>query len=219
MAWCDHVEDTSYIGGCNDLIFSRVKLTPFQVLGKIQKLFPMLLGSYAWDLFLFSWEALQAHAQIYRTLYTEADDRQGKLTDANNLQYTFDFLALEELDYLQGLLGAPQVKRNLKSQLDSAGDDGSSDKPTWVVQVVSKLVDYACVTAEDEVMWGMDINIFLVEETSATENYTHRSACANFVRKLGNWIPQHTMSSLLIYMKTVFADGTSGYGCLIHKSV
>ena len=105
------------------------------------------------------------------------------------------------------------------SQLDSTGAVDSSDKSAWVVQFISKLVEYACITAEDEVMWEMDINIFLVEETSATENYTHRSACANFVRKLGSWIPQHTMTSLLIYMKTVFGGGSSEYGYLIDFTV
>ena len=155
---------------------------------------------------------MRAHAQTYRALYTEADDRQGKLTDSNNLQYTFDFLTLEELDYLHGLLNAPQVKIGLSSQWESLGEANQYTEVSWIVQVLSNLVDYACITAEDEVMWEMDINIFLVEETSATENYTHRAACASFARRLCGWLPQQTLGSLLFCMKTVFDNGSSEYG-------
>lgn len=173
-------------------------------MARIQKVFPQLLNARAWELFVIVWEGLQAHAGIYFALYIDTDERQGKLTDSHDLQYTFDFLVLEEIDYLQGLLGAPGVKRELSSQLPEDSKLGPDGPAQWVVQFLSKLIEYAHITAEDEGMWDADIMVWLEEETSTTSSYTQRSACSFFLRRLCAWIPEQTMAGQLACLKGIF---------------
>ena len=158
------------------------------------------MDQYSWDLFIAAWGALQAHAQAYRTMYTEVDDRQGSLTDVDGLQYTFDFLVLEELDYVQTLIKSDPVKGSLNRELETV-DPFDQNNSNWVTQVIAKLIDYICISAEAEASWESDINDFLTEETSVTESYNVRSASANFVRDLARWLPQYLVATVLLAVK------------------
>ena len=160
------------------------------------------MDQYSWDLFVAVWGALQAHAETYRAMYTDADDRQGSLTDMDNLQYTFDFLILEELDYVQSLIKSVSVKKNLERELDGV-DPLKQNNSNWVVQIVAKLIDYICISAVAEELWEIDVNEFLTEETSVTESYNVRSAGANFVRDLARWLPQYLVASVLFAVKAL----------------
>ena len=160
------------------------------------------MDQYSWDLFVAAWGALQAHAEAYRALYTDVDDRQGSLTDIDNLQYSFDFLVLEELDYVQTLIRSASVKGNLDHELKSV-DPFNQNNSSWVTQVIAKLIDYACISAVAEESWESDVNGFLTEETSVTESYNVRSAGANFVRDLARWLPQYLVASVLFAVKAL----------------
>ena len=162
------------------------------------------MDQYSWDLFIAAWGALQAHTQTYRTLYTEVDDRQGSLTDTDGLQYTFDFLVLEELDYIQTLIKSDPVKTSLNRELETV-DPFDQNNSNWVTQVIAKLIDYTCISAEAEASWESDVNDFLTEETSVTESYNVRSASANFVRDLARWLPQYLVASVLLAVKMLIS--------------
>ena len=157
-----------------------------------------------------TWEALQAHLGPYHAFYVEGD-RQGRLEDADRLPYTLDFLILEELDFVQGLLKSTQVKRELEKQLESEPTSNGSYHVNWITQVMGTLVGYAQITAEEEALWEIDVNIFLSEETSETANYSPRNACADFVRKLCDWLPTQALDSLLGYTTSIFNDANSTY--------
>ena len=121
-----------------------------------------------------------------------------------------DFLILEELDYMQGLLKAPQVKKELEAQLGSnPPTNGGNSGIGWITQVMSILVGYSTISVEEEGLWEIDVNVFLSEETSETANYSPRSACADFVRRLCEWLPIQSLDSLLSYTRGVFEDSAS----------
>lgn len=141
----------------------------------------------------------------YHALYV-VENRQGRLEDADRLPYTLDFLVIEELDYIQTLLGITAVRRELDLQLAPEALTNGAYEARWIVQVVPILVGYAQITMEDEGLWDIDINIFLSEETSETANYSARDACSNFVSKLCHW---PVFESLMDYSTKVFDDRAS----------
>lgn len=159
------------------------------------------------ELFSAIWEGLRAHLGPYHALYV-VENRQGRLEDADRLPYTLDFLVIEELDYIQTLLGISTIRRELDLQLAPESLTNGAYDSSWIVQVVPILVGYAQITLEDEGLWDIDINIFLSEETSETANYSPRDACSNFVSKLCHW---PVFESLLTYSTKVFNDRSSTY--------
>lgn len=153
------------------------------------------------------WENLQAHLGPYHALYV-LENGQGRLEDADRLPYTLDFLVIEELDYIQTLVGVSTIRRELDVQLAPEALTNGTYDSSWIAQVVPVLVGYAQITMEDEALWDIDINIFLSEETSETANYSPRDACSNLVAKLCQW---PVLESLLSYGTKVFEDPTSRY--------
>lgn len=137
-------------------------------------------------------------------MYIEGE-RQGRMEDADRLPYTLDFLVMEEIDYIQMLLGTTMVRRELDTQLEA------SEGGTWIAQVMAILVGYSQITTDDEGMWEIDVNIFLAEETAETSNYSTRSACSNFIVKLCNWSGP-VVESLLSFSKSMFANGVQPQG-------
>lgn len=168
-------------------------------------MFPHLLNPQALELFSAVWEGLQAHLGPYHALYV-VENRQSRMEDSDRLPYTLDFLVVEELDYIQTLLGIQTIRRELDVQLEPKALTNGAHASSWIVQVIPILVGYSQITMEDEGLWDIDINVFLSEETSETANYSPRDACSNFVTKLCNW---PVLDSLLDYSKTVFNNGTS----------
>ena len=137
-----------------------------------------------------------------------ADERQGRLEDADNLPYTLDFLVLEELDMMTILLRAPPVRNELENQLKQAPNGPSS--ADWLQAVMKLVVSYAQITTEEEGLWDIDVNLYLSEETAVTANYTPRAACGDLViRGLGEWLKQVPVDALLMFTKTLFSSGSS----------
>ncbi|KAL9611089.1 MAG: hypothetical protein Q9167_004261 [Letrouitia subvulpina] len=182
-----------------------LKTQVVKALDKIHNMFPHLLTARTLDLFSTLWESLQAHVGPYVALYV-TENRQGRLEDADRLPYTLDFLVIEELDYIQTLLGTVTVKREMDAQLSPEKMSDGKEGNNWISQVMMILVGYAQIIQEDEGLWDFDVNVFLSEETSETANYSPRNACANFVQKLCKW---PVIDSLLAYTKGIFGEGNS----------
>lgn len=162
----------------------------------------------AQDFFHSCWESIQSHSAPYYTSYVDGD-RQGGLISQYNLHYTFDFLVIEEIDYLQSLLEAPQVKLQLDELLASDTQNNGNAVTEWISKVLGTLVSFSSITNEAEQMWEFDFNVFLSEETFAETTNSPRSVCAGFVWKLCNWFPLQTLRSLVGYMKVIFEDSGS----------
>ncbi|KAL8940445.1 MAG: hypothetical protein Q9216_002815 [Gyalolechia sp. 2 TL-2023] len=182
-----------------------LKTQVVKALDKIHRLFPHLLSQHTLALFSTVWESLQTHVGPYVSLYV-ADNRQGRLEDADRLPYTLDFLIIEELDYIQTLLGSVTVKRELEAQITPENISNGALQETWLGQIMAILVGYSQITQEDEGLWNFDVNVFLSEETSETANYSPRNACTYLVQKLSKW---PVLESLLAYTKTTYEGESS----------
>lgn len=134
------------------------------------------------------------------------DSRQGRLEDADRLPYTLDFLVIEELDYIQTLVGSITVKRELEAQIAPEKLSNGTFNETWVAQIMTILVGFSQITQEDEGLWDFDVNVFLSEETSETANYSPRNACSYLVQKLFKY---PVLDSLLARTKAIYEEGSS----------
>ncbi|KAL8692600.1 MAG: hypothetical protein Q9218_002416 [Villophora microphyllina] len=180
-----------------------LKTQVVKALDKIHREFPHLLSQHILTLFGTVWESLQVHVGPYIALYV-SDSQHGRLEDADRLPYTLDFLVIEELDYIQTLVGSVTVKRELDAQLAPEKLLNGTYHGTWITQIMSILVGYSQITQEDEGLWNFDVNVFLSEETSETANYSPRNACTYLVQKLCKW---PVLNSLLAHTKTIFEEG------------
>lgn len=159
------------------------------------------------ELFGDVWAGLQAHLEPYVSLYI-TDDRQGRMEDADMLPYTLDFLVMEELDFMHSIVGHSSVRSEIEKQLTPGSLAGGSLENTWIAQVVPILIGYSQITADDEGMWEVDVNIFLAEETAETANYSPRSACSNFGVRLCIFPIAET---LLAHNKYAFSNPATRY--------
>ncbi|KAL8837957.1 MAG: hypothetical protein Q9170_002329 [Blastenia crenularia] len=196
-------EDESGPGSWRGIIALKTQVV--KALDKIHRMFPHLLSQHTLALFSTVWESLREHVGPYISLYV-TDNRQGRLEDADRLPYTLDFLIIEELDYIQTLLGSVTVKRELDAQLASQDISSGALESTWIGQIMAILVGYSQITQEDEGLWNFDVNVFLSEETSETANYSPRNACTCLVQKLSKW---PVLEALLGYTKTMHEGGSS----------
>lgn len=178
-----------------------LKLQVVKTLMKIRSVFPQLLLPQSPVLFTAIWEELSLLQESYRNMYVE-NDEQGRLEDADGLPYTLDFLVLEELDFLQQCLRAPPVQKELNAQIKA---HQSVTSTPWVMDVMKLAVGYAQICKEEEDLWGMDVNLFLSEETSVTANYTARTACGDLLIKLGEWLHQDALEGLLACTQALFS--------------
>ncbi|KAI4284801.1 MAG: hypothetical protein L6R38_001137 [Xanthoria sp. 2 TBL-2021] len=182
-----------------------LKTQVVKALDKIHRTFPHLLSQHTLELFGTIWESLQAHVGPYLALYV-ADNRQGRLEDADRLPYTLDFLVIEELDYIQTLMGSITVKRELEAQIAPEKLSNGTFNETWIAQIMTILVGFSQITQEDEGLWDFDVNVFLSEETSETANYSPRNACSYLVQKLCRY---PVLDSLLAHTKAIYEDRSS----------
>ncbi|KAL8732492.1 MAG: hypothetical protein Q9166_002706 [cf. Caloplaca sp. 2 TL-2023] len=182
-----------------------LKTQVVKALDKIHRTFPHLLSQHTLKLFGTIWESLQAHVGPYVALYV-SDNRQGRLEDADRLPYTLDFLVIEELDYIQTLVGSVSVKRELEAQIAPEKLSNGAFEGTWIAQIMIILVGFSQITQEDEGLWDFDVNVFLSEETSETANYSPRNACSYLVQKLCKY---PVLDSLLAHTKTMYEEGSS----------
>lgn len=154
------------------------------------------------------WNAIHSHCEPYYSSYVEGD-REGGLVNQYLLPYSFDFLVLEEIDYLQTLLEAPLVQDHLNGMSESDRATNGNSVSTWLASVLRTLVTFSAISKESEEMFELDYNVFLSEETFAETNNTTRSVCAGFVWKVCGWFPHQTLETLVGYLREVFDNGAS----------
>ncbi|KAL9641218.1 MAG: hypothetical protein Q9204_000206 [Flavoplaca sp. TL-2023a] len=196
-------EDETESGPWRGIVALKTQVV--KALDKIHRTFPHLLSQHTLQLFSTIWESLQAHVGPYLALYVD-DNRQGRLEDADRLPYTLDFLVIEELDYIQTLVGSITVKRELEAQIAPEKLSNGTFDGTWVAQIMTILVGFSQITQEDEGLWDFDVNVFLSEETSETANYSPRNACSCLAQKLCKY---PVLDSLLAHTKAIYEDASS----------
>lgn len=187
-----------------------LKLQVVKVLMRARSVFPSVLTPLSPTLFSCVWDELQRLLPQYHVMYIE-NNYEGRLEDADGLPHSLDFLVLELLDFMQGCLRAPPVRKQLEYRLEQAvahadGATNGHGSENWVDEIVQLAIAYAHITTEEEALWTIDVNTFLSEEASVTANYTPRSACGGLMTRLGEWLLAATTTSLLTRIKSVFAD-------------
>ena len=184
-----------------------LKLQVVKTLIKIKSVFPALLLPESPTFFSATWEELSKLQPTYQELYIESDS-QGRLEDIDGLPYTLDFLALEELDFLNQLMRAPPVQKVLQAQLDA---HANVHETPWVLDLMKLIISYSQITQEEEGLWDIDVSLYLAEETSVSSNYTARTACGDLLIKLGEWLGPRALDGLFAYTKTLFAGGAADW--------
>ncbi|KAJ5893746.1 Armadillo-like helical [Penicillium taxi] len=185
-----------------------LKMQVVKTLMKIRMVFPGLMTALSPEFFSVIWTELNNALPIFSNFFVE-NERQNRLEDADGLPYSLDLLVLEELDIIQTLLKAPPVKAELQQQLQNAGAAATSTG--WLPEIMKLACSYAQITAEAELLWEIDVNLYLSEETSVTANYTPRTCSGDLVIKTGEWLKAKAAESLLGYMNTLFADNTASW--------
>ena len=142
------------------------------------------------------WADLTASEAVYHQLFKDSDHDSHK-ADADDLPYTLDWLVMDELDLLRIMLRSPQVKTELKGQLQQAPANGAQNV-AWLQKLTKLLVSYAQITYEQEGFWE-EVNLFLQDETYEQCTYTPRTACADMANALSEWLKQVPLDALLSY--------------------
>ena len=153
------------------------------------------ISPHATALFETVWAELSRLAAPYAKLFIEGT-AEGKLVDGDSLPCSLDALILEELDFLQVMIKAPPVRKELIAQMQHLAD--AQHTVPWLQELVRVMVLYAQIPKEEEALWEYDANLYLCEATSLTANYTPRAACAELaVRSLGEWLKQLPIFAML----------------------
>ncbi|KAI2618750.1 ARM repeat-containing protein [Hypoxylon sp. NC1633] len=196
-------ESTSQPESWNGIV--ALKLQVVKCLLKLKLVFPNLLLPETPHFFQATWEELSILEPSYEQMYVE-NQAQGRLEDTDGLPYTLDFLVLEELDFLNGCIRAPPVRKELEAQIAA---HSSAHETPWVLDLMKLATSYARVTQEEEELWDIDISLYLAEEQSLSANYTPRTACGDLLIKLGEWLDQKALEGLFAYTKSLFAEDAS----------
>ncbi|KAI1336579.1 armadillo-type protein [Xylariaceae sp. FL0016] len=179
-----------------------LKLQVVKCLLKLKAVFSSLLLPKTPEFFQAVWQELSLLEMPYEQMYLE-NEAQGRLEDSDNLPYTLDFLVLEELDFLNGCMRAPPIRKELEEQLKSHA--GAHETP-WVLDLMKLATSYSRITREEQELWDIDVSLYLAEEQSVSANYTPRTACGDFIIKLGEWLNQKTAEGLFAHTKTLFTE-------------
>lgn len=182
-----------------------LKLQVVKCLLKLKSVFPNLLLPETPPFFQAVWEELLFLEPSHEQMYIE-NEAQGRLEDSNGLPYTLDFLVLEELDFLNGCMRAPPVRKELETQLAA---HASAYEVPWVLDLMKLTSSYGRITREEEELWDIDVSLYLAEEQSMSGNYTPRTACGDVLIKLGEWLNQRALEGLFAYTKSLFAEDAS----------
>lgn len=127
------------------------------------------------------------------------------------MAYTIDLLVTEELDYMERLLEAPEVKQQLDSMLAADASSNGTSLKQWLSSVLEILVAFSCISKEAEDMWSIDYNIFLTEEVFAESNSTPRSMCASFAWKLSHNYPKQMADCLQDSLASIMSNQTADW--------
>ncbi|KAI5806722.1 armadillo-type protein [Peziza echinospora] len=170
-----------------------LKIQIIRTLMKIRFEFAPLLSNYMLLLFQSTWNELNQIKDRYVQQFIE-NDTEGRLVDVDHLPYSLDLFILEELDFVQLCLKTKSIKDAVMSP--QAGPS--------IEELIYATICLAQITVEDEGLWDIDQNIFLCEETSATANYSPRTACGDLILKLADWLPEATAATLWGYTQGIF---------------
>lgn len=170
-----------------------IKIQTIKTLFRIRSVFPSVLLNIILEVFSAVWADLTSQREHFQDLYID-NDEQGRLEDADGLPYTLDFLVLEELDFLQSCLTAPPVKQELTTQIQASPNVFTTP---FLLHMMQLTVALSQITNEDEGLWDIDPSLFLAEEAAVTGNYTARTACGDFVVKIGEWLKLDALRALL----------------------
>ena len=184
-----------------------LKLQVVKTLIKIKSVFASLLLPQSFAFFEETWAELSNVRAHYLEQYIR-NDSQGRLEDSDGLPYTLDFHVLEELDFLNQCMRAPPVQKELERQLQASG---SAHETRWMMELMTIVVPYSCITQEEEELWDIDVSLFLAEEAAVTANYTARTACGDLLIKLVEWIGQKALEGLFAHTRTLFAAEASDW--------
>ncbi|KAI1478362.1 ARM repeat-containing protein [Daldinia eschscholtzii] len=179
-----------------------LKLQVVKCLLKLKYVFASLLLPETPHYFQAIWEELLLLEPAHEQLYIK-NDAQGRLEDSDSLPYTLDFLVLEELDFLNGCLRAPPVRKELQAQLAA---HASAHETPWMLDLMKLATSYALITREEKELWDIDVSLYLAEEQSVSANYTPRTACGDLLIKLGEWLNQSALEGLFAYTKSLFVE-------------
>lgn len=180
-----------------------LKLQVLKTLIKIKTVFPSFLLPQSPTFFSIIWKELNDLQPIYQDLYIDSD-AQGRLEDIDALPFTLDFLVLEEIDFLNQLIRASPVQKELEAQLNA---HGAVHETPWVLDLMKLLTSYARVTQEEEGLWDIDVSLYVAEETEVSANYTARYACGDLLIKIGEWLRQPALTGLFTFTRTLFSEG------------
>jgi importin-9 len=173
-----------------------LKVQVVKTLDKLRTVYVQAISPHATALFEAVWAELARLATPYDALFVSGT-AEGKLVDSDNLPCSLDALLLEELDFLQVMIKAPPVRKELTAQLQQLDKD-VQHTAHWLQELIRVLVAYAKIPKEEEALWEYDANLYLSEATSLTANYTPRAACAELaVRSLGEWLKQLPIVAML----------------------
>ncbi|KAM0636425.1 hypothetical protein ACHAPW_000710 [Verticillium nonalfalfae] len=178
-----------------------IKIQSVKTLLKIKNVFSNLMTPQSVDLFSTVWSELKTLQTPYENLYIN-NATQGRMEDSDALPFTLDYLVVEELDFLNQCFRALPVVAELARQLEQSATSGES---SWMVEVMSMLASYSRIGSEEQGMWDIDCSLYLVEETSASANYTARIAASDLLIKLGEWYSQKTVDAVFAYTQTLFS--------------
>ncbi|ROT42912.1 ARM repeat-containing protein [Sodiomyces alkalinus F11] len=185
-----------------------IKIQVVKTLLKVKTVFPNLLTPHSTALFSAVWSELQNLQGPYEELYVN-NGAQGRMEDADAIPFTLDFLVVEELDFLNQCFRAPPVIAELARQLEQ---HASGQEVPWMVDIIKMLVSYSRIGSEELEMWEIDCSLYLVEETSASTNYTARIASSDLLIKLGEWYNHKIIDALFAYTKTLFGPEKTSWG-------
>ena len=163
---------------------------------KLRQVYVAGISPYVQTLFEAVWQELIRIAPDYNHFVVE-DDADSKMVGDNNLPFTIDALAVEELDFLQVVMRAPTVKAQLNKQLQGGQSDNGY---LWLQDLLSLMISFTRISKEDESMWEFDVNIYINEIASISANYTPRQAVAEIVaRTLCDWLKISLIDATLFY--------------------
>lgn len=172
------------------------KIQVVRTVDKLRSLYSSGLAAYTTDIFRVVWQDLSRIAPEYVSSFIDGTAEGRLVGEGDNLPYSLDLLAVEEVDLLQAILRAPAVRSELSQQVEqpNAAENGYG----WIQELLSLLVQYSRVSEEEQTMWDVDVNIYLSEMDSITANYTPRAACAEVIsRTLYDWLKQSLVDAML----------------------
>lgn len=183
-----------------------LKVETARALQAIKTTFKSQLLAQSTEFFKATWDELHKLQDVYEKLFVFGN-AQSKIEDIDGLCISLDFLVLEEMDLLFNLMSAPPVRAELEAMVAQQGGGVAHNTP-WLKGLIDLLVRYSQATLEQNDVWGVDVCLFLCEETSLTANYDPRISAGDIMTRLGEWLNVGALEALYACSKDLFVAGT-----------